>query len=56
MRNSLLSKKFEGPLFVALNIFRDPLLVFLKVETPPNLPHGHKLIHDADGRRTSETN
>ena len=35
MRNYLLSKKFGGPLLAALNIFREPLSVYLKFETPP---------------------
>ena len=35
MRNYLLSKKVGGHLLAALNIFRDPLLVPLKFETPP---------------------
>ena len=35
MRNYLLSEKSGGPLLAALNIFRDPLLVSLKTETPP---------------------
>ena len=34
-RNHLLSKRFGGPLLAALNIFRDPLLVSLRFETPP---------------------
>ena len=35
MRNYLLSKKFGGPLLAAVNIFREPLSVYLKFETPP---------------------
>ena len=35
MRNYLLSKKIGGPLLAGLNIFRDPLLVSVKFETPP---------------------
>ena len=35
MRNYVLSIKFGGPLLSALNVFRDPLLLSLKSETPP---------------------
>ena len=34
VRNYILSKQFGGPLLAALNIFRDPLLVSPKFETP----------------------
>ena len=54
MRNYPLSKKFEWPLLAALNISRDPFLVFLKFETPPTYLGPQTTASGV--RRTSEAN